>query len=194
MVVKAAGSVTVPVSMVSVSGSKTVSVGSSVRLSATVSPANATNKTVVWGSSDPKIATVSSDGTVTGVAKGSVTIFATAGNVSAAFDVSVSAVSSMTVWYRPASSSTKAVRLWYSPASGSSAYVDMVRGCDGYYSASVPVSGSSVKLVAQLDPSSGWKLDSRGSSPGWVVSVAPAVTLAYNTVYKAAHSTTCKTN
>jgi alpha-amylase len=194
VVVKAAGSVTVPVSMVSVSGSKTVSVGSSVRLSATVSPANATNKTVVWGSLDPSVATVGADGTVTGVKAGSTRVVATAGNVSAAFDVSVSAVSSMTVWYRPASSSTKAVRLWYSPASGSSAYVDMVRGCDGYYSASVPVSGSSVKLVAQLDPSSGWKLDSRGSSPGWVVSVAPAVTLAYNTVYKAAHSTTCKTN
>ena len=194
VVVKAAGSVTVPVSMVSVSGSRTVAAGSSVRLSATVSPANATNKAVTWGSTNPKVATVSSDGTVTGVKAGSTRIVATAGNVSAAFDVSVSAVSSMTVWYRPASSSTKAVRLWYSPASGSSAYVDMVRGCDGYFSASVPVSGSSMKLVAQLDPSSGWKLDSRGSSPGWVVPVGSAVTLAYNTVYKAAHSTTCKTN
>ena len=112
VVVKAAGSVTVPVSMVSVSGSRTVSVGSSVRLSATVSPANATNKAVVWGSLDPSVATVGADGTVTGVKAGSTRIVATAGNVSAAFDVSVSAVSSMTVWYRPASSSTKAVRLW----------------------------------------------------------------------------------
>ena len=193
VVVRGGGSVTVPVSMVSVSGSRTVSVGSSVRLSATVSPANATNKTVVWGSLDPSVATVGADGTVTGVKAGSTRIVATAGNVSAAFDVSVSAVSSMRVWYRPDSSSTKAVRLWYRLASGSSGYVDMARGCDGYFSASVPVSGSGVKLVAQLDPSSGWKLDSRGSSPGWVVSVAPAVTLAYNTVYRAAHSVSCGT-
>ena len=193
VVVRGGGSVTVPVSMVSVSGSRTVAAGSSVRLSATVSPANATNKAVTWGSTNPKVATVSSDGTVTGVKAGSTRIVATAGNVSAAFDVSVSAVSSMRVWYRPDSSSTKAVRLWYRLASGSSGYVDMARGCDGYFSASVPVSGSGVKLVAQLDPSSGWKLDSRGSSPGWVVSVAPAVTLAYNTVYRAAHSVSCGT-
>lgn len=60
VVVKAAGPV--PVSMVSVSGSRTVSVGSSVRFSATVSPANATNKAVVWGSLDPSVATVGADG------------------------------------------------------------------------------------------------------------------------------------
>ncbi|MGO5288840.1 Ig-like domain-containing protein, partial [Pseudoscardovia suis] len=130
VVVKAAGTVTVPVSMVSVSGSKTVSVGSTTHLSATVSPSNATNKTVVWGSTDPKVATVSSDGMVTGVAKGTARIVATAGNVSAAFDVSVKAAESMTVWYRP-DSAVSGVRMWYPTASGSAGSVDMAKAADG---------------------------------------------------------------
>lgn len=46
-------------------------------------------------------------GTVTGVKAGSTRIVVTAGNVSASFDVSVSAVSSLRVWYRPDSSSVK---------------------------------------------------------------------------------------
>lgn len=163
VLVKAAGLVPVPVSMVSVSGSRTVSVGSSVRLSATVFPVNATNKTVTWGSLDPSVAKVSSDGVVTGVKAGSTRIVATAGNVSTEFDVSVSAVSSMRVWYRPDSSSTRGVRLWYRLASGSSSYVDMA---DGYYSASVPGGASgSVKLVAELNPGSGSSMqwDSKGA-------------------------------
>ena len=69
VVVKAAGSVPVPVSMVSVSGSPTVS------------PANATNKAVVWGSLDPSVAMVGADGTVTGVKAGSTRIVATAGSL-----------------------------------------------------------------------------------------------------------------
>ena len=191
--VKAAGTVTVPVSMVSVSGSKTVSVGSTTKLSATVSPSNATNKTVTWGSTDPKVATVSSDGTVTGVAKGSARIVATAGNVSAAFDVSVSEAKTMTVWYRP-DSAVSGVSMWYPTASGGAASVAMTKACDGYYSAQVPVTGSKMKLVAQLNPATGFTHDRRGSSPGWVVSSGSAVTLAYNTVYSGAHTTSCKTN
>ncbi|MGO4974457.1 hypothetical protein [Bifidobacterium boum] len=49
---------------------------------------------------------------MTGVKAGSTRIVATAGNVSTEFDVSVLAVSSMRVWYRPDSSSTRGVRLW----------------------------------------------------------------------------------
>ena len=193
VVVKAAGTVTVPVSMVSVSGSKTVSVGSTTKLSATVSPSNATNKTVTWGSTDPKVATVSSDGTVTGVAKGSARIVATAGNVSAAFDVSVSEAKTMTVWYRP-DSAVSGVSMWYPTASGGAASVAMTKACDGYYSAQVPVTGSKMKLVAQLNPATGFTHDRRGSSPGWVVSSGSAVTLAYNTVYSGAHTVSCGTD
>ena len=48
--------------------------GSSANLSATVSPADAQNKSVVWSSSNANVATVSSSGKVTGVANGTTII------------------------------------------------------------------------------------------------------------------------
>ncbi|MGN0824685.1 MAG: Ig domain-containing protein, partial [Candidatus Coproplasma sp.] len=53
-----------------------------VTLKATVTPDNATNKTVTWTSSEQSVATVSDGGTVTAVAPGSTTITATAGGKS----------------------------------------------------------------------------------------------------------------
>ena len=55
---------------VTVKGKDTVAVGSSVNLQATVTPAGANVKTVTWQSSDPRIATVSAGGKVSGVAPG----------------------------------------------------------------------------------------------------------------------------
>ncbi len=52
--------------------------GNTLTLSATVLPANATNKSVNWSSSDTSVATVSSDGLVTAIKAGGVTITATA--------------------------------------------------------------------------------------------------------------------
>lgn len=48
----------------------TLSVGAAEQLTAAVFPWNATDRTVTWTSSDPGIATVASDGTVTAVAEG----------------------------------------------------------------------------------------------------------------------------
>ena len=50
--------------------------GDTATLTATVEPANATNKTVTWASSDEKVATVA-DGTVTAVSEGTATITVT---------------------------------------------------------------------------------------------------------------------
>lgn len=50
----------------------------SYTLTATVEPADATNKAVTWASSDTNIATVSADGTVTAISAGNATITATA--------------------------------------------------------------------------------------------------------------------
>lgn len=75
--------VTVSQSTVSVTGvsldksSTTMSAGETKQLTATVYPANATNKTVTWSSSDTSVATVSSSGLVTAVAAGLATITVT---------------------------------------------------------------------------------------------------------------------
>ena len=57
------------------SSSKTVEYGSTAQITATVTPANATNRTVIWASSNESVATVS-NGTITAVAVGSATITA----------------------------------------------------------------------------------------------------------------------
>jgi uncharacterized protein YjdB/cytochrome c553 len=56
----------------------TVKAGASSSLSAAVIPANATNKAVTWRSSNTRVATVSSTGVVTGVARGHAVIIAAA--------------------------------------------------------------------------------------------------------------------
>lgn len=57
---------------------QSLSVGGTVQLSATVSPANATDKTYEWSSDDATVATVDADGLVTALKIGTCTIKATA--------------------------------------------------------------------------------------------------------------------
>ncbi|MBO4808325.1 MAG: Ig domain-containing protein [Lachnospiraceae bacterium] len=57
-----------------------LAVGETAQPVATVKPANAIDLTVTWSSSDPAIATVAPDGTITAIAPGKVTILATAHN------------------------------------------------------------------------------------------------------------------
>ena len=64
-------------------------VGKTVQLYATVSPTDATDQTVTWSSSDNNVATVSSSGLVTGVAKGKATISASAGGFTDKCEVTV---------------------------------------------------------------------------------------------------------
>jgi endoglucanase len=66
---------TVAVTGVSVSPTTaSVSVGATTTLTATVTPSNASNKSVTWTSSNTAVATVSTSGVVTGVSIGSATI------------------------------------------------------------------------------------------------------------------------
>ena len=60
-----------------------------LQLTATVAPDNATLKTVTWNSSDTAVATVDANGLVTAVAPGEATITATAGDKSASCAVTV---------------------------------------------------------------------------------------------------------
>ena len=53
-----------------------LNIGEKIQLTAIVSPSNATDKSIIWKSSDKKIATVSSTGMVKGIKKGTVYIYA----------------------------------------------------------------------------------------------------------------------
>lgn len=68
-----------------------VTAGETITLTAEVLPADATDKTITWTSSNTAIATVDSTGKVTGVAAGTATITAKAGEKTAAVDVTVKA-------------------------------------------------------------------------------------------------------
>ena len=68
----------VPVTSITVSGASSVNVGSSITLSAYILPTDASNQAVTWSSSNTDIAVVTSDGKVTGLSEGTVTIFAIA--------------------------------------------------------------------------------------------------------------------
>lgn len=85
----------VPVESISISpSSPTVKENGTLRLSATVNPTNATDRTVSWSSRDNQTATVTSDGTVTGIKQGSTRITATANdgsNVSSSVTLTVTA-------------------------------------------------------------------------------------------------------
>ena len=71
------------------SGKLSVRKGASAQLAATVSPGNATDRTVSWKSGDTAVATVDKAGKVTGVKAGKATITATAGGKSASVEVTV---------------------------------------------------------------------------------------------------------
>ena len=76
---------TVTVEPVAVTGvtldeTATLTVGETKTLTATVSPEDATHKTVTWSSDNTDVATVADDGTVTAVGKGTATITAAAAN------------------------------------------------------------------------------------------------------------------
>ena len=66
-----------------------VAVGATETITASILPANATDKTVQWSSRDIKKATVNAAGAITGVAKGTVVIEAIAGSVKAECVVTV---------------------------------------------------------------------------------------------------------
>ena len=130
----------VPTSMSITPGSATVATGQSAGFTARVKDQNGnqmSGQSISWSSSNPSVATVNSNGYVTGVAPGSATITATSGSLSASASVSV--VQGFTVsisgdavvkpnhtcsWFAEVSGGAApySYSWWASPADGSSVY------------------------------------------------------------------------
>jgi uncharacterized protein YjdB/glycosidase len=108
----------VPVTGVSVTPTTaTVNAGLTTQLTATVAPANATNQSVTWTSSNTAVATVSATGLVTGVAAGTATITAKTadGAKTASSVITVQAASSFTVnFFKPSNWGTAIKIYWWS--------------------------------------------------------------------------------
>jgi uncharacterized protein YjdB len=69
--------VNVAVTGVEIDAGISLTVGQSLKLSAAISPENATNKAVKWASNNTRIATAGDDGTITGIATGTAVIIVT---------------------------------------------------------------------------------------------------------------------
>ncbi len=67
----------VAVTGVTLEGDKAIAIGETVKLTATIAPANATNKKNIWNSSNPEIASIGTDGTIEGKAAGETTVTVT---------------------------------------------------------------------------------------------------------------------
>ena len=65
-------------------------IGETVQLQVSISPSNATDKNIIWGSSKQSVATVSSSGLVSAISEGNSTVTATVGGKSATCQVTVS--------------------------------------------------------------------------------------------------------
>ena len=82
--------VEIPVTKVTLNKTEaTINKGETLQLTATVTPSDATNKTVTWTSNKTSVATVSSSGEVTAKGKGTATITATADGKSATCKITV---------------------------------------------------------------------------------------------------------
>ena len=71
----------IPVTKISLSKSfTTIYIGQTEKITSTLTPSDASDKTVTWYSANPQIATVSNDGTITGISQGTVEILAKSSN------------------------------------------------------------------------------------------------------------------
>lgn len=134
----------VPVKSISISpSSPTVKEHGTLRLSATVKPDNATDKTVSWSSGDKLTATVTSDGTVTGIKQGTTSITATANDGS-----KVSSTVTLTVTSVPAQTETVDVFIgdsttaFWDTAPVDKNWTTLIANADGVENVNVAVSGA----------------------------------------------------
>lgn len=97
--------------------SKTLSINETLKLTATVAPSDATNKSVTWTSSNTSVATVDANGTITAKSKGNAVITVTANdgsNVSAKCTVNVlGTININNIYYKILSTTNKTIGVTY---------------------------------------------------------------------------------
>ncbi len=74
---------------INIKGENKVKIGNTIKLSATVSPSNASNKEVTWKSNNPSVASVDSNGNVKGLSLGTASISATADSKTVTYTITV---------------------------------------------------------------------------------------------------------
>ena len=177
----------VHVTSVTVSGDASVMEDKTIQLSATVKPDNATNKNVTWSSSDDSVATVSSNGTVTGVNAGTVDIIATADGISAKKTITVQTnPDAGTVIYYPASKfGANSTYIHYSTDGGTTwtpvPGEKMDSACDGWVKKTIKVkNGTAINFVFN-DGGNNWD-NNGGSQNSYFVKAGGSFTVADGTI------------
>ena len=91
-----------------ITGSKEVLVGNTIKLTANIGPIDATNKKVIWTSSNGSVAIVDELGNVRGIKAGTVTITATTedGNNTATYDITIRENNTTRPAYTPSTQTT----------------------------------------------------------------------------------------
>lgn len=150
----------VPVSGVSLDADAiSLLVGETSTLTATVAPANATDRTVTWSSSDPAVATVDASGAVAAITRGEVVVTATTA------DGGLAASAAVTVRALPAFTTPPAgVTVDQGEAAELTAVVDLVGGVTMQWEvlapgsetwAAIPGAGTASHTVPAADADSG---------------------------------------
>jgi len=122
------------------------SVGQTQKLTATVLPADATNKTITWTSSNDNVASVSTNGTVTAKATGSETITAKAGDKTATCTVNVSANTLIgTTWKGTTNYNTAKCTLKFTNANNCT-LINTINGMDANYTGTYILYNQNVSL------------------------------------------------
>ena len=119
----------VAVTGVDIPNTASVEVGSTTQLTATISPSNATNQNVSWSSGNTSVATVASDGTITGVSAGTAVITVTTEDGSYTDTCTVTVAAAITYTYKLAT--TMEVGKKYLIANGNSGSVRILTNESG---------------------------------------------------------------
>ena len=142
----------VAVTGVDIPSTVSVEVGSTTQLTATMSPSNATSQNVSWSSGNTSVATVASDGTVTGVSAGTAVITVTTADGNYTDTCTITVAAAITYTYKLAT--TMEVGKKYLIANGNSGSVYLLTNESGgsrqLVGAAATVSNNKITITAAV--------------------------------------------